>query len=104
MQVEVRSFAYPHGHHSARVRDAGYTSACAVKNVLSHPRDDPWSLGRITLEHDDTVERLRSVCVDGVRPLSWRGERPVTRGWQAVRRVDTLLRPGALTPPSSPGE
>jgi peptidoglycan/xylan/chitin deacetylase (PgdA/CDA1 family) len=107
VQVQIGSFAYPHGYHSRRVREAvqaaGYGSACAVKNALSHPSDDPWALGRVMLERDDTVERLRAVCEDGVHPLSWRGERPLTRGWRAVRRVRTSLRPGTLTPPTTPG-
>lgn len=107
VQVEVRSFAYPHGHHHAGVRDAvraaGYTSACAVKNALSHLGDDVWALGRVMFERDDTVERLRAACEGGV-PLSWRGERPVTRGWRAVRRMRARLRPGTLTPPTTPGE
>ncbi len=108
VQVEVRSFAYPHGHHSATVRDAvraaGYTSACAVKNALSHRGDDVWALGRVMFERGDTVEQLRTACEDGVHPLSWPGERPLARGWRAVRRVRTLLRPGTLTPPTSPGK
>lgn len=108
VQVEVRSFAYPHGHHTPRVRDAvrdaGYASACAVKNALSHPRDDLWALGRIMLEHDDTVERLRATCGDGARPLSWHGERLRTRGWRAVRRARTILRPGTLTSPATRGD
>ena len=49
----VRSFAYPHGHHDRRVttlvRQAGFDSACAVKNALSSGTDDPFALSRLTV-------------------------------------------------------
>ena len=51
----VDSFAYPHGAHDARVRDlvvrSGYRSAAAVKNAMSHERDDPWAIARWTVGH-----------------------------------------------------
>ncbi|HYF45292.1 MAG TPA: polysaccharide deacetylase family protein, partial [Acidimicrobiales bacterium] len=47
----ITEFAYPHGFHSRRtkieVRAAGFTSACAVKQALSSPTDDPFALARV---------------------------------------------------------
>lgn len=107
LQVEVRSFAYPHGHHGPRVREAvraaGYSSACAVKNARSHASDDLWALGRVMFEHDDGVDRLRQACEGDRYPLSRRGEGLRTRGWRAVRRARVRLRPGTLTPPTTAG-
>ncbi|HEU5483846.1 MAG TPA: polysaccharide deacetylase family protein, partial [Microlunatus sp.] len=45
---EVDTFAYPHGYHSRTTKDlvlaAGYRSAAAVRNALSHPDDDRYAL------------------------------------------------------------
>lgn len=86
----VPSFAYPHGHHDAHVRriviDAGYGSACAVKNALSHVADDTYALARITVLRDlgaaELGERLDG---HGVR-LAPRRERLRTTAWRTVRR------------------
>jgi peptidoglycan/xylan/chitin deacetylase (PgdA/CDA1 family) len=108
LEAEVRSFAYPHGHHSPRVREAvraaGYSSACAVKNARSRADDDLWTLARVMFERDDGVGRLREACEGDLYPLSWRGERPRTRAWRVVRRVRGRVRPGTLMPPTTPGE
>lgn len=49
----VTTFAYPHGHHTRAVKkivvDAGYTSAAAVRNMLSHDHDDVFALARLTI-------------------------------------------------------
>ena len=85
------SFAYPHGHHGGRVRravvDAGYTSAAAVKNALSHPQDDPYSLGRVTVTRDTTDADLVALLDGRGAPLSWRRERLRTKGFRAYRRL-----------------
>src|SRR3954447_19526264 len=62
LQVPVNSFAYPFGYHTKAVKrlvsHVGYTSACAVKNALSHPDDDCFALARFTVTADTTVERV----------------------------------------------
>lgn len=87
----VRSFAYPHGYHDRRVRAAvvraGYDSAAAVREALSSREDDPFALARVTLLHDDGVDRLADV-LDGrslrVAPFP----EPVrTKAWRTARRV-----------------
>lgn len=86
----VPSFAYPHGHHDQHVRrmviDAGYHSACAVKNALSHPTDDRFGLARITVLSDMGPEVLADHLEGrGVR-LAPRRERLRTTAWRTVRR------------------
>jgi peptidoglycan/xylan/chitin deacetylase (PgdA/CDA1 family) len=104
----VRSFAYPHGYHSAatrrEVQRAGYTSACAVRNARSHRGDDPYALARIMFERDDGVDVLRRACLGGEYPMAEPGTSLRTRAWRAARRVRVRLRPAALTPPTVDGD
>jgi peptidoglycan/xylan/chitin deacetylase (PgdA/CDA1 family) len=92
---EVVSFAYPHGYHSARVRGAvqaaGYSSACGVKNALSHQGDDLFALARVLVTRDMSAERIGRLLDGEGAPLSWAGERLRTRGWRAYRRTRYLV-------------
>jgi len=58
----VFSFAYPSGWTTASVKRlvhaAGYTSACAIKNMLSSSADDPFELARLVVTGDMDVEGL----------------------------------------------
>jgi peptidoglycan/xylan/chitin deacetylase (PgdA/CDA1 family) len=109
----VVSFAYPYGYSSAAVRRAvraaGYSSACGVKNALSHQGDDPFALARVLVTRDMGTERIERLLDGEGAPLSWSGERLVTRGWRAYRRtrylVDgTLRRVKAATPTATRGQ
>lgn len=55
LQCGVRSFAYPFGYRNRRVRaavrDAGYDSACAVRD-LPDQHADPYAICRFTVRHD----------------------------------------------------
>jgi peptidoglycan/xylan/chitin deacetylase (PgdA/CDA1 family) len=87
---EIRSFAYPHGSYDARVRAAvvaaGYSSAAAVKDALSHDRDDPLAIARWTVNRATTSERIAEV-LDGVgMRRAWSHERLRTRASRAARR------------------
>jgi peptidoglycan/xylan/chitin deacetylase (PgdA/CDA1 family) len=85
----VASFAYPFGYHNRAVRqlvvDAGFTSACAVKQALSGPGDDVFALARVLvpgdLTADDLVRVLDAATVNRARP----GERLRTKAWRAAR-------------------
>jgi len=100
-QAPVASFAYPHGYSSAWVRravqEAGYSSACAVKNAVSHLGDDPFALARLMLEAGHSMEDFRRMLSgDGVRAAS-SGDQLMTRGWRLARRglaAGHRLRPG----------
>jgi peptidoglycan/xylan/chitin deacetylase (PgdA/CDA1 family) len=86
----VDSFAYPHGHHDREVRqmvvDAGYSSASAVKDALSHVDDDHFALARITVKSTFDETKLDQVLAGEGFPRAWRRERLRTRGWRHVRR------------------
>jgi peptidoglycan/xylan/chitin deacetylase (PgdA/CDA1 family) len=88
--VSVRSFAYPHGAYEGRARQAvisaGYRSAAAVKNAVSHARDDPFAIARWTVTHGTPASRIAEVLEgDGV-PRAWANERLRTRAFRTVRR------------------
>jgi peptidoglycan/xylan/chitin deacetylase (PgdA/CDA1 family) len=87
----VRSFAYPHGFHDRKVveevRRAGYSSACAVRNLFSSARDDPFALARITVDSSWTAEDLARV-LDGEGPATApRRTMLRTRAWRRYRRL-----------------
>jgi len=91
----VSSFAYPYGYSSAaarsEVRAAGYTCACGVKNALSHERDDLFSIARVLMRRDMTLETLDALVAGAGAPLAWRGERLRTWGWRLARRAQRLV-------------
>ena len=91
LQAPVTSFAYPYGYHSRAVReaviDAGYTSACAVKNALSHPDDDLFAIARVLVQRTTGAAGLGDLLEGRGWPMSWPGERFRTRGWRTYRRV-----------------
>jgi peptidoglycan/xylan/chitin deacetylase (PgdA/CDA1 family) len=98
LQQEVSSFAYPYGYSSRAVRRqveaAGYTSACGVKNALSHPADDVFAIARVLIERDMGASTLAALLDGHGWPSAWRGERLSTRAWRAYRRLRTRLPHG----------
>jgi peptidoglycan/xylan/chitin deacetylase (PgdA/CDA1 family) len=96
----VRSFAYPHGYSSRRVRrlvqQAGYDSACGVGNTLSSAGDDRFALSRLMVRSTTRPDEIgRWLDRLGAPP---RGREAVrTRAWRAYRRGRSLVtgRPGA---------
>jgi peptidoglycan/xylan/chitin deacetylase (PgdA/CDA1 family) len=97
----VETFAYPHGAYDARVREAvlaaGYRSAAAVKNAISHRGDDPWAIARYTVTRTTTSSRLEALLRGDGAPLAWRHERLQTRAARQARRIRHRL------PRRSPG-
>jgi peptidoglycan/xylan/chitin deacetylase (PgdA/CDA1 family) len=93
---EVASFAYPHGYASARVhrgvREAGYRSACAVRNLPSHPGDNPFHLARLTMRPSTSLEEFGRAVTAPYRPSSMLSTRVLPLGWRAVRRCRARLR------------
>lgn len=90
LQAPVRSFAYPHGYSSAAVRrmvaEAGYTSACAVKNALSHLGDDRFAIARLTIEAGHSLENVAAMVDGRTTRLAPPRERLQTTGWRWARR------------------
>lgn len=103
LERPVRTFAYPHGHYTGRVRRmvaaAGYESACAVGHGLSSPGDDRYALTRIMVRHGDSVDQLRRWLsgLDLTVSRAVRGRARSLAGRQ-VRRV-RLARKGRATAP-----
>jgi peptidoglycan/xylan/chitin deacetylase (PgdA/CDA1 family) len=95
LEAEVRSFAYPHGYHSARVRrqviEAGYGSACAVKNAFSSTADDRFSLARLTVRAETTLSEIAAWASGAGASTAPPRERLRTRGWRAYRRARIAL-------------
>jgi peptidoglycan/xylan/chitin deacetylase (PgdA/CDA1 family) len=89
-QVAVHSFAYPHGAYDTRVRGAviraGYSSAAAVKDAVSHAADDPFAIARWTVTWGTPASRIAQVLEGDKVPLAWSHERVRTRAYRTVRR------------------
>ena len=86
----VHSFAYPHGAFDSAVRErviaAGYRSAAAVKNALSHDRDDPFALARWTVTAGTPAVRIAAVLDGQTVPTAWAHDRLRTRAYRVARR------------------
>ncbi len=89
--LPIRSFAYPHGYSSRAVRqivrDAGYESACGVRNAFSHDQDARFSIARLTITAETSDAALnRWLAGEGAQPAA-PGERLATRAWRTYRRA-----------------
>lgn len=91
LRQPINSFAYPFGYNSRAVRqmvrDAGYTSACAVRYAMSSPADDPFALARFIVRYDSPF----SAVVAGHPPLLVY-DRLRSTGWTVVRRLLREMR------------
>lgn len=89
--LPVDSFAYPHGYSDARVRrvvrEAGFTSACSVKNALSSPADPALTLSRLMVMATTTDDQVAGWLAGSGAPVGRRDERLPTRGWRWWRRA-----------------
>ncbi|MBI1375925.1 MAG: polysaccharide deacetylase family protein [Frankiales bacterium] len=85
------SFAYPHGHHDRSVRsavvEAGFASACGVKNALSHPHDDVFAIARVTITRTTGDDELAQYLEGTGAPIAWKRERLRTKGFRYYRRA-----------------
>jgi peptidoglycan/xylan/chitin deacetylase (PgdA/CDA1 family) len=92
----INTFAYPHGAYDTAVREAvigaGFTSAAAVKNAISHTADDSWAVARYTVTNADSQEQLAAVLDGRGAPLAWQSERVRTRAARAARRARSHAR------------
>ena len=86
----VTSFAYPYGAYDTRVRSvligAGYHSAAAVKNALSHPADDPFAIARWTVTASASRSAVADIVAGRGAPLASNRERWRTRAYRTARR------------------
>jgi peptidoglycan/xylan/chitin deacetylase (PgdA/CDA1 family) len=95
---EVLSFAYPYGYHTAGikqlVRDAGYTSACAVKYEMSSETTDPFALTRLIVSNDMSVGELANALTKGTSPVITLSKRLATPVWRLARQGSAALTKG----------
>lgn len=93
----VTVFAYPYGHYNRKacqlVKEVGFQAACAVKDALSHSKDDLFALARITI----TNRTDTSVLADLLRhlPFASSKESLLTKGWRRVRCLYSFLVPAS---------
>jgi peptidoglycan/xylan/chitin deacetylase (PgdA/CDA1 family) len=89
LTVEVRSFCYPHGYHSAPVRDAvraaGYDNACEVGRRLrsTQPR---FAISRLAVDPADTPQHLARAVRAGGPVVVPAAKRVLQPAWRGVRR------------------
>lgn len=95
LQRPIGGIAYPHGSHDHRVlaeaRAAGYTSGAGVKDALSHPRDNPMAVARMTVTASTTAPKVQELLA-GQGRLAERRPRLRTVGYRALRRANAALR------------
>jgi peptidoglycan/xylan/chitin deacetylase (PgdA/CDA1 family) len=93
---ETRSFAYPHGWTTNAVkrlvRSAGFTSACAVKNMLSSRLDDPFELARLVVTGDMDTADIAQLLTRRVTPLEETLRNVARPVWRLVPRSRAWLR------------
>jgi peptidoglycan/xylan/chitin deacetylase (PgdA/CDA1 family) len=94
-QRPCTSFAYPHGNYNAAsaaaVRAAGYSSAVAVRNALSHERDNIFALARVSMDSGTTAAKVTDVLAGRFR-VARSTELLRTRGYRQFRRLRRRLR------------
>jgi peptidoglycan/xylan/chitin deacetylase (PgdA/CDA1 family) len=101
--VAVDGFAYPFGYHdvtvTSAVRRAGFRYACAVKDSLSTPNDDPYAISRLFAPTTGDTESFERLLTHGARRPR-RHERVTTKAWRTVRRARRHLdrRPEVSSP------
>jgi peptidoglycan/xylan/chitin deacetylase (PgdA/CDA1 family) len=86
----TRTFAYPHGYASPRVRqlvgEAGFHSACATGNALSPVPRDRYMLPRLMIRSTTTTDEVRTWVRGAGAPVAPPHDRARTRLWRAYRR------------------
>jgi len=91
----VPAFAYPHGYNSRGVRklvrEAGYTSATAVRDALSSPGDDLFRIARLMLRSTDTTAELERWLSGLGAPVAPFPDSLRTVGWRGYRRAKELI-------------
>lgn len=89
--AEVDAFAYPHGYHSAVTKDlvraAGFRSAAAVRNAVSHAADDRLALARVTITSDCDTADLSRMLAGRTVPTATPQDRWPTTVWRQARRL-----------------
>jgi peptidoglycan/xylan/chitin deacetylase (PgdA/CDA1 family) len=106
LEREVATFAYPHGYSGRRVRrlvrEAGYRSACGVKETLSAPGDDRYALARLMVRATTPAGAVGEWLDRRGAPPPRRREQPRTALWRAYRRGRAVATGRAGSDPGWP--
>jgi peptidoglycan/xylan/chitin deacetylase (PgdA/CDA1 family) len=97
--LPVPSLAYPFGYSNERVRrvarEIGYTHACAVGNVIAHPRPDPLALPRLTIRRSTRPATFDLIVGGRKESVIFLKDRALTKGYALVRRTRAVLAAAA---------
>lgn len=91
VQVQVRSFAYPHGYHSRRVRgvvaSTGHDNATEVGRRLHTPQERRFAVPRLQPTPDLRGADLVALADRGEPGLAPRLKQLAQPGWRVCRRI-----------------
>jgi peptidoglycan/xylan/chitin deacetylase (PgdA/CDA1 family) len=91
LQLQVRSFAYPHGYNSRRVRgvvaSTGHDNATEVGRRLHTPAERRFAIPRLQPTPDHTGADLVALVGAGGTGLLPRVKQLAQPGWRLVRRI-----------------
>jgi peptidoglycan/xylan/chitin deacetylase (PgdA/CDA1 family) len=95
LQQPVPSFAYPNGHSSPAVKriviNAGYDSACGVRNALSWEHDDRFRIARLTVRSTTDDDTFRAWLAGRAANIAPSRELLKTLAFRAYRRSRSIL-------------
>ncbi len=87
----IFSFAYPHGYSSSSIREmvqqAGFSSACAVRNLISSYQDDLFALARLVIHPDISLPAFQLLLQGKLQEFIPYREGIKIKAWREVRRV-----------------
>ncbi len=90
LQVEVTTFAYPYGYHTANVRRAvaaaGYAASCGVWDLPSNRADDRYAIPRLTVAGGTSARELAELLVVPRTQAAVRARRLKAVLWRSARR------------------
>jgi peptidoglycan/xylan/chitin deacetylase (PgdA/CDA1 family) len=101
LQRSVGSISYPYGVSSAILRkivkQAGFTSGCAVKHAMMTHSDDRYALARIMVTSKLTQSEYQDALIGKGLRKSHKDERIKTKIYRFVRKLRSRLKNGKET-------
>jgi peptidoglycan/xylan/chitin deacetylase (PgdA/CDA1 family) len=89
LNQRVSSFAYPYGYYTRSIREmvvaAGYSSACAVRYLMSSSVDDPFALARLIVSADTSLDDFSRLLTGYGSQASLTYRRARAFVWKSVR-------------------
>ena len=87
----VRSFAYPHGYSSRKVRrlvqEAGYSSAVRVRHAMSDISENLFTLSRLIITEEHDKDRFFDLIQGSGVPVAPSQDRLIADLWRVVRKL-----------------